>query len=187
MRLWSQPGPVSGPEKANPGVHRSSVAAGSAGAGVSGWGNWRRSGEGECGSAELRGLPGGGAQSVDQQVEEHRRSDRSNKGNEGETHQGSHFQPGRHRPGSRHMGIPPPAKATRTPRYGRSRTRLGPNQHPSISADIACRRLAELSRSVTRHHRRVWSGPRGRPPPEQGTASAGPQRATARLGRARRG
>jgi hypothetical protein len=23
-------------------------------------------------------------------------------------------------------------------------------------ADIACRRLAELSRSVTRHHRRVW-------------------------------
>src|ERR1019366_5251637 len=27
---------------------------------------------------------------------------------------------------------------------------------PCITADIACRRLAELSRSVTRHHRRVW-------------------------------
>jgi hypothetical protein len=27
---------------------------------------------------------------------------------------------------------------------------------PVHKADIACRRLAELSRSVTRHHRRIW-------------------------------
>ena len=39
---------------------------------------------------------------------------------------------------------------------GGSTSRLRREHAATPKADIACRRLAELSRSVTRHHRRVW-------------------------------
>jgi hypothetical protein len=69
----------------------------------------------------------------------------------------------RHRPGSRpglrrHQGVSSPTYADRSAYHLLRMPGLMVAKLAAVvrKADLACRRLAELSRSVTRHHRRVW-------------------------------